>query len=173
MLAAALIGMMLAGSGPDAAAQQPGGAEPARPAGESPGGQVFPNPAALGPGIPSADILEVMVKSALMTFNDANETGNYTVFNARLHPEFRQQVPAERLAEVFTPFRANKISVAAALFHKPVYTDGPSLDARGLLVVKGHMETRPWRTQFDLAWRRERDAWWLWKINVHVRPPAP
>jgi hypothetical protein len=39
--------------------------------------------------------------------------------------------------------------------------------------VKGQLETRPWRTTFDLAWRREENRWWLWKINVRVRPPEP
>ena len=40
-----------------------------------------------------------------------------------------------------------------------------------LLLAKGYMETRPWRTNFDLAWRRDGDRWGLWKINVRVRPP--
>jgi len=137
---------------------------------QPPGGQVFPNPAPLGPGVPREDLLEVMIKAALMTFNDANLTGNYAVLNARLHPEFRQQAPADRLATIFEGFRTNKINIAPALAHKAVFTEAPSLDAMGLLVAKGQMETRPWRTTFDLNWRREGDQWLLWKVNVRVVP---
>jgi hypothetical protein len=39
-------------------------------------------------------------------------------------------------------------------------------------VAKGQFETRPWRTLFDLAWRREGERWWLWKLNVRVVPPG-
>lgn len=151
--------------------QQPGGIAPSQP-GETPlGGPVILNPAPPGPGVPRGDILEVMVKGALMTFNDANLSGNYAVLNARLHPIFREQVPAERLATIFAVFRTNKINIGPALVHKPVYTEGPSIDPKGLLAVKGHLETRPWRTVFDLAWRRQGEEWWLWKLNVRVRPP--
>ncbi|HEY7608256.1 MAG TPA: hypothetical protein VIF14_03410 [Alphaproteobacteria bacterium] len=162
-----------AGAGPLLAeSDQPGGISPSPPAGATYlGGQLFPNPTPLGPGIPRADILEVMVKAALMTFNDANLTGNYTVMSARLHPEFRQQVPPDRLASIFAAFRTNKISIAPLLAHKLVFSEPPSIDTNGLLIAKGQLETRPWRTTFDLAWRRDGDQWWLWKINVRVRPP--
>jgi hypothetical protein len=106
------------------------------------------------------------------TFNDANMTANYEVLSAVLHPEFRQQVPAARLAEIFKAFRDNKIDIAPLLAHKTVFTESPSIDSNGLLLAKGHLETRPWRTTFDLAWRRDGDRWWLWKINVRVRPPG-
>jgi hypothetical protein len=154
------------------AEQQPGGIT-APPVGEAPqGGPVYANPAPPGPGIPRDDILDVMVRSALMTFNDANLTGNYAVMSARLHAEFRQQVPAEKLAEIFKAFRENKIDIAPLLAHKTVYTESPSIDSMGILSAKGQLETRPWRTSFELTWRREENRWWLWKINVRVRPPA-
>ena len=139
-----------------AQAEQPGGLTPTPPGGPAPlGGPVIVNPALPGPGIPRDDILEVMVKSALMTFNDANITGNYAVLSARLHPEFRQQVPPDRLASIFAAFRTNKIDIAPLLAHKTAYTESPSIDANGILSVKGQLETRPWRTTFDLSWRRE------------------
>lgn len=151
--------------------EQPGGVAPTQPGRVYPGGEVFMNPAPLGPGVPRDDIMETMVKGALMTFNDANLTGNYAVMHERLHPLFRQQVPAERLASIFAAFRTNKINLIPVLAHKPIYTEGPAIDSDGLLAVKGYLETRPWRTNFDLAWRRDGDVWWLWKINVRVRPP--
>lgn len=174
VLASSIFAAALAAAGLAAAEsdQPPGGLTGTPPGGEAPmGGQLISNPPLPGPGIPRDDILEVMVKSALMTFNDANLTGNYAVLSARLHPQFRQQVPPERLSSIFTAFRTNKIDLAPLLAHKAVYTRSPSIDADGILSVTGQLETRPWRTTFELAWRREAGGWWLWKINVRVRPP--
>ena len=47
--------------------------------------------------VPSERPLEALVKSALLSFNDANLTGNYTVFHAKLSKPFRQQFTVEKL----------------------------------------------------------------------------
>ena len=48
--------------------------------------------------VPSERALEALVKATLLTFNDANVTGNFTVFHAKLAKPFRQQFTPERLA---------------------------------------------------------------------------
>lgn len=167
-----LIAAAIAAAVPAVAQDQPGGLAPTPQSGSPPlGGPVYTNPAQPGPGIPRDDILDVMVRRTLLTFNDANFSGNYDVLSAAMHPEFRQQVPPARLAEIFKAFRDNKIDIAPLLAHKTVFSESPSIDSNGLLLAKGHFETRPWRTTFDLAWRRDGDRWSLWKINVRVRPP--
>ena len=167
-----LIAAAVAAVVPAAAQDQPGGIAPTPQSGAPPlGGPVYINPAQPGPGIPRDDILDVMVRRVLLTFNDANISGNYNVLSATMHPEFRQQVPPARLAEIFKAFRDNKIDIAPLLAHKTVFSESPSIDSNGLLLAKGQMETRPWRTTFDLAWRRDGGRWTLWKINVRVRPP--
>jgi hypothetical protein len=158
-----------AGALPASAQGQPGAAAPS--ARIYPGGEVNANPAPSASGVPRDDILEVMVRSVLVTFNDANLTGNYAVLNARFHPQFRQEAPPERLASIFAAFRTNKVNIAPLPVHRPVYAAPPGIDRDGLLVAKGQFDTRPWYTTFDLAWRREGDQWWLWRINVRVRPP--
>ena len=135
------------------------------------GGAVGPGPAQSGAGIPRIDVLEVMARTALMSLNDANLTGNYAVLHARLHPEFQTQMPPDKLAGIFAPFRTAKVDYAPMLVHAITYTDGPRIDADGNLVTKGYMETRPWRTNFDLAWRQSAGKWLLWKISVDVRAP--
>ena len=51
--------------------------------------------------VPSERALEALVKATLLTFNDANVTGNFTVFHAKLAKPFRQQFTPERLQETF------------------------------------------------------------------------
>src|ERR1700735_5544060 len=55
--------------------------------------------------VPSATVQEILIKTSLLTFNDANITGNYDVFHARLAKPFRDQFPPQKLAEIFKGFR--------------------------------------------------------------------
>ena len=54
--------------------------------------------------MPSERALEALVKTTLLTFNDANVTGNYAVLHAKLSKPFREQFPVERLARTFRDF---------------------------------------------------------------------
>lgn len=136
-----------------------------------PGGEVNANPAQLGPGLPRDDVIEAMSKNALMTFNDANLTGNYAVFHARFNSLFRTQKTVQELADIFVGFRTSRIDLAPLLVHRPIYRVPPEIDGEGHLAVKGFFETRPWRTNFELNWRRDGNAWMLWRINVQTRLP--
>ncbi|MGH7003609.1 MAG: hypothetical protein ACREIP_06645 [Alphaproteobacteria bacterium] len=136
-----------------------------------PGGEVNANPAQLGPELPRDDVVEAMLKNALMTFNDANISGNYQVFHARLHPAFRAQRSAADLANIFVGFRTSRIDLAPLLVHRPIYAEPPAIDGDGNLSLKGYFETRPWRTSYNVLWRRDGNAWQLWRINVQARPP--
>ena len=44
--------------------------------------------------VPSERALEVLVKASLLSFNDANVTGNYTVLHDKLSKPFRAALPA-------------------------------------------------------------------------------
>ncbi|HEY4169554.1 MAG TPA: hypothetical protein VGM96_22380, partial [Reyranella sp.] len=59
--------------------------------------------------VPSERALEALVKVTLLSFNDANVTGDYTVFHAKLSKPFRQQFSPERLAETFKDFARKDI----------------------------------------------------------------
>jgi hypothetical protein len=136
-----------------------------------PGGEVNANPAQLGPGLPRDDIIEAMLKNALMTFNDANISGSYDVLHARLHSLFRTQRSASDLAAIFVGFRTSRIDLAPLLIHRPIYSVPPAIDDKGNLSLKGYFDTRPWRTNFALQWRRDGNAWQLWYIDVQARQP--
>ena len=161
--AAALLLLMI---GPSAAQISPNSDRPLYP-----GGEVNSNPADLGAVLPRDDVIEAMAKNALMTLNDANLTGNYSVFHARLHTTFRQQKTAAELAGIFAGFRTAKIDLAPALVHRAIFSEAPRIDGDGKLRAKGFFETRPWRVSFDLDWGRDGNSWALLRINVQARPP--
>ena len=58
--------------------------------------------------VPSDDEQEVLIRTTLMTFNDANMTGIYSVLHAKASKEVQAQLSIEKLFETFKPFRTNK-----------------------------------------------------------------
>src|SRR5215813_10807256 len=51
--------------------------------------------------MPSPFVQEVLVKSILVTLNDAVASDNFTVLHARISKPFRDQFPPEKLRAVF------------------------------------------------------------------------
>jgi hypothetical protein len=121
--------------------------------------------------VPSERGLEALVKATLLTFNDANVTGNYEVFHAKLSKPFREQFPVERLARRFQEFNKKHIDFDVIAALKPSYEPAPKVDDDGRLVVKGYFPTEPLRVNFDLAFIPSDGEWKLISINVKIDDP--
>lgn len=122
--------------------------------------------------VPSELVLESLVKTSLLTLNDANVTGIYTVLHAKLSKPFRDQFPPERLKETFREFRDKQIDYESIAPLKPVYVPPPAIDGDGRLVVKGYFPTEPLRLQFDLDFIPSDGEWKMIGVNVKtVSPP--
>jgi hypothetical protein len=124
--------------------------------------------------VPSERALEALVKVTLLSFNDANVTGNYAVFHAKLSKPFRQQFSPEQLAETFKDFARKDIDFEIIAAFKPVYDPGPRVDDEGKLLVKGYFPTEPTRVVYDLKFIPSDGEWKLLGINVKTeRAPKP
>jgi hypothetical protein len=121
--------------------------------------------------VPSERGLEALVKATLLTFNDANVTGNYEVFHAKLSKPFREQFPVERLARQFQEFNKKHIDFDVIAALKPGYEPAPKVDDDGKLLVKGHFPTEPLRLNFDLTFIPSDGEWKLISINVKIDDP--
>ena len=121
--------------------------------------------------VPSERALEALVKTTLLTFNDANVTGNYEVFHAKLSKPFREQFPVERLARRFQEFNKKHIDFDIIAALKPGYDPAPKVDDDGKLLVKGYFPTEPLRVNFDLDFIPSDGEWKLISINVKVDDP--
>jgi len=124
--------------------------------------------------VPGERPLEALVKASLLSFNDANVTGNFTVFHAKLSKPFRQQFTPERLQETFKSFADQHIDFDIIAAYKPVYDPAASVNDDGKLIVKGYFPTEPARVLFDLAFIPSDGEWKL--ISIHVkteRAPKP
>jgi hypothetical protein len=122
--------------------------------------------------LPSEAALELFVKQSLLTFNDANLTGNYTVFHATLSEQFQRQFTVEQVRQAFTAFHEQQIDISGILLHKYVLTRPAAYNAQGALEVTGRFDTRPLSVLFTLTYTPVgNDDWRLLGLNVNVAPP--
>jgi hypothetical protein len=61
--------------------------------------------------LPTDNEQEILVKTTLMTFNDANLTGNYSVLFDKSSKAFLSQISVEKLSDAFKVFRARNINL--------------------------------------------------------------
>jgi len=121
--------------------------------------------------VPSERGLEALVKATLLTFNDANVTGNYEVFHAKLSKPFREQFSVERLARRFQEFSKKHVDFDIVAALKPAYDPAPKVDGDGKLLVKGSFPTEPLQVYFNLEFIPSDGEWKLIGINVKVGDP--
>ncbi|HVZ53962.1 MAG TPA: hypothetical protein VG986_18480 [Pseudolabrys sp.] len=122
--------------------------------------------------VPSALTQEILVKTTLLTLNDANVTGNYTVLHAKLAKPFREQFNADRLKQIFKSFAEQNIDWQMIAAKSPVSTAEPAIDKRGALLLRGYFDTAPSRLSYDLDFLPSEGEWKPIKLNVKVKPPG-
>jgi hypothetical protein len=121
--------------------------------------------------VPSKILQEVLIKATLLTFNDANVTGNYTVLHAKLSKPFRDQFPPARLKEVFKSFADNNIDFDIVAAKVPVTSKEPKVSENGVLSLEGYFDTTPSHVYYDLEFIMSDGEWKAIKINVKLRKP--
>jgi hypothetical protein len=122
------------------------------------------------PVLPSELQLALMVKSTLLAFNDANNTGNYSVLRDLASPEFQQANSAARLYETFRAERERKNDIAAIMVMNP--TLRAAVDKQGVLQIGGFFPSRPLQVNFLVAYRAIDDRWRLHALGVVTADPS-
>lgn len=116
--------------------------------------------------IPDDDGQDVLIRTTLLTFNDANMTNNYTVMFARSSKQFQAQFNVEKMAAAFEAFRENKLffeKVATADYDS---SEKAKIDNDGALVLAGVFKTDDMQVKYSLRFVKDDDAWKMLGINV-------
>jgi hypothetical protein len=113
-----------------------------------------------------------LVRSALLTLNDANRSGNYTVLRDLAAPNFQAKNTAADLAQSFADLRRRNFDLFAAALLAPQFTVEPALDANGSVRLTGFFATRPLQISFDLTFQPVNGQWRLLAVSV-ATPEAP
>jgi hypothetical protein len=119
--------------------------------------------------IPSDDKQDVLIRATLASFNDANMTGNYSVFLAKGSKQLQQQVTVDKVAAAGEVFRRNK------LFFESIVTDDYEsyekavIDQQGALVLAGVFKGDTMEVTYKLQFVQNDNEWKLLGINVNAK----
>jgi hypothetical protein len=143
---------------PNSGAKDPAAARQQAPADSA------PKPAA--PHVPGEDQSLYLVRATLLTLNDANRSGNYTVLRDLASPGFQAKNTAADLALSFADLRKRNFDLFSVALLSPKFTVAPAVDANGKLRLKGFFPSRPLQIDFDLIFEVVGDHWRLLAISV-------
>jgi hypothetical protein len=107
-----------------------------------------------------------LVRSTLMTLNDADRSGNYSVLRDLAAPEFQARNSAADLAQSFLDLRRRKFDLFAVSFAAPQFNSAPQVDADGRIQLTGFFPTRPLHIKFDFTFQSVDGEWKLLAISV-------
>lgn len=113
-----------------------------------------------------------LIRSTLLTLNDANRSGNYTVLRDLASPAFQAKNSAADLAQSFADLRRRNFDLFAVAIAAPRLAAPPALDSNGMLRLAGFFPTRPLQIRFDLLYQAVDGKWRLFGISV-ATPEAP
>lgn len=113
-----------------------------------------------------------LIRSTLITLNDANRSGNYTVLRDLAAPDFQARNTAADLARAFSDLRRRNFDLYSVALLAPQLAAKPALDAEKRLHLVGFFATRPQQINFDLQFEVVGAQWRLFGIAV-ATPDAP
>lgn len=129
--------------------------------------QKTPEPVPAQPSLPvTLEKALYLIRSTLLTLNDANRTGNYTVLRDLAAPDFQARNTAADLGLNFLDLRRRNFDLYGAALLAPQFSDAPALDQRGMLRLAGYIPTRPQQIQFDLTFQVVAGQWRLFAIAI-------
>ena len=171
-----IIGVSLLALVATGSAAQQEQAKHAAPRADAPSQPPLPAPPHQPPTHPSLPVsIEqalYLIRSTLLTLNDANRSGNYTVLRDLAASGFQAKNTAADLALSFTDLRRRNFDLFAVALTAPQLTTAPTLDGEGRLRLTGVFPTTPLQIAFDLLFENAGGQWRLFGISV-ATPVAP
>ncbi|MDA9503632.1 hypothetical protein XI09_02005 [Bradyrhizobium sp. CCBAU 11386] len=121
----------------------------------------------------SAEQALYLIRSTLLTLNDANRTGNYSVLRDLAAPDFQARNSAADLALGFTDLRRRNFDLFSVALAAPQLSTPPYLDPNKMLRLTGFFPTRPLQINFDLTFQNVANQWRPYGISVATPQAAP
>lgn len=118
--------------------------------------------------VPDGPALSILIRRTLLTLNDANLSGNYTVLRDLAAPGFQSANDAAKLATIFAKLRETKIDMAPIVYFDPKLVRKPEIAENGMLRLTGFMSTQPQQINFDMLFQNVSSRWLLFGIAVNT-----
>jgi hypothetical protein len=118
--------------------------------------------------MPSPFVQEVLIKSILVSLNDAVAADDFTVFHAKISKPFRDQFSPDKLKTIFKDL-VDKHAVFDAVVAKPIILDEEArIDEKGVLRLNGHFDTTPKQVKYQLGFIASDGTWKLSGVAIDI-----
>jgi hypothetical protein len=114
----------------------------------------------------SAETVLLLIRSALLTLNDAQQTGNYTVLRDRGAASFRNRNNAAQLSRIFSSLTVRGIDLSSTAILTPNMQSTPVIGSDGRLRIQGYFPGDPVRIDFDLMFEAVGGIWHIYALSV-------
>jgi hypothetical protein len=117
--------------------------------------------------MPDAEKIVLLLRTTLLTLNDAIQTGNFTVLRDKGAPGFRDANTPARLSQAFSDLASKGIDLSAVSVLSPQLTEAPGLDQqKGMLHLKGYFPGQPVQINFEMLFQAVNGRWQLFGLSV-------
>jgi hypothetical protein len=106
-------------------------------------------------------LAHLLIKNALISVNQGNLTGNYTVLRDLASPGFRERNSASDLGSIFANLRQQKIDLSPIVLIDPVITQSKFSKEQNQLRLAGYFPSEPVQVKFDLVYQRANPGGWM------------
>lgn len=121
---------------------------------------------------PDAGLALTLIRTTLLTLNDALRSDNFTVLRDVSSIAFRNAHTAGGLSRRFSTLAQQGIDLSAVAVLTPTLSEPPSVDAeKGALRLKGYFDGRPMGIAFDLLFAAEDGRWKVSGLSIQTSPP--
>jgi hypothetical protein len=117
--------------------------------------------------MPHAEQIVLLLRTTLLTLNDALQTGNFTVLRDAAAPGFREAHSAARLSVIFADLTQRGVELSAVAIIGPQLTEAPAINAQtGMLHLKGYFPGQPVRIDFEILYQAVQGRWRVFGLSV-------
>jgi len=168
--AAAIVGVLLSTGSGSSVGQEKAVPKTAQPEAAKPQAQAPQQQAVM----PDAEKIVLLLRTTLLTLNDALQTGNFTVLRDVGAPGFREANSAARLSQSFADLASKGIDLSAVSTITPKLTEAPALDQqKGMLHLKGNFPGQPVQINFEMLYQAVEGRWRLFGLSVQPSTSLP
>lgn len=118
------------------------------------------------PAAPHPNQVLILIRSTLLAVNQANLTGNYSVLRELGTPGFQQSNSSGRLSDGFKNLRDRNLDLSPVAVLTPQLNGSVNPDGR--LRLTGFFPSRPERVNFDLAYLKKNERWFIDGIALNT-----
>jgi hypothetical protein len=119
--------------------------------------------------MPDAEKTVLLIRTAMLTLNDAVQTGNFTVLRDKAAPGFQTANTAARLSVIFQKLSQQQTDFSAVAVQTPQLSQAPILDPQGRLRLAGYFPGKS-RLDFELTFEGADGRWRIFGISANLRP---